>query len=86
MSAEHLEPREPEPEPSMYVVACRDDDTGVTTYSGPYATYADAVAALPELTLAEFVPGLDPPRRMTLRIGPLHQGPDPYADLGDLDD
>lgn len=72
--------------PDFYVIACRDDETGVTTYSGPYASYADAVAALPDVALAEQVPGIDPPRRLTLRIGPLDPGPDPYADLGDLDD
>lgn len=83
---------EPEPgpqaEPALYVVACRDDETGVTTYSGPYASYADAVAALPEIAGAEDIPGLDPPRRITLRVGPLHTvpGEDPYGDLGDLDD
>lgn len=70
-----------------FVVACRDDETGVTTYSGPYASYADAVAALSEIAMAEQVPGMDPPSRITLRVGPLHSGPDdPYADLGDLDD
>lgn len=72
--------------PAFYVVACRDDETGVTTYSGPYAGYAEAVAALSEVALAEHVPGLEPPRRITLRIGPLHEGPEPYAELGDLDD
>ncbi|MBO9522094.1 MAG: hypothetical protein J7518_11205 [Nocardioidaceae bacterium] len=72
---------------SLYVVACRDDETGVTTYSGPYDGYAEAVAALPEIALAEQVPGLEPPRRLTLRVGPLHAGPEgPYAELGDLDD